>query len=328
MTEHKQKEHLAALLEMGEERARALLEEQCSSLREKLAATEARLKAAQAEAEAADERTRTAQRDADHARQQLHDQRIEAARIESRLRDELAVASASASASEAHAAGQVAELQVQVASARSEAQAARSESAARGAELEHARAEQASLAAAHALALKDVESQWQATLAEHKESFARSREAMLATTEQNRQDMLAACKEETAAYRRQVSALEKRVQEAEATAAGKEQECAELNEALEELEQEKRSEVVLHVLALHCDTHCTCTLTPCHLHLHQPSPSPQNLTRTCRCQSWNRCENASAAIPNSSTARSLARYGTVCLAESVDACSQRAPIRE
>ena len=50
MTEHKQKEHLAALLEMGEERARALLEEQCSSLREKLAATEARLKAAQAEA--------------------------------------------------------------------------------------------------------------------------------------------------------------------------------------------------------------------------------------------------------------------------------------
>ena len=151
---------------------------------------------------------------------------------------------------------------------------------------------------------------------------------MLATTEQNRQDMLAACKEETAAYRRQVSALEKRVQEAEATAAGKEQECAELNEALEELEQEKRSEVVLHVLALHCDTHCTCTLTPCHLHLHQPSPSPQNLTRTCRCQSWNRCENASAAISNSSTARSLARYGTVCLAESVDACSQRAPIRE
>ena len=292
MTEHKQKEHLAALLEMGEERARALLEEQCSSLREKLAATEARLKAAQAEAEAADERTRAAQRDADHARQQLHDQRIEAARIESRLRDELAVASASASASEAHA------------------------------------AEQASLAAAHALALKDVESQWQATLAEHKESFARSREAMLATTEQNRQDMLAACKEETAAYRRQVSALEKRVQEAEATAAGKEQECAELNEALEELEQEKRSEVVLHVLALHCDTHCTCTLTPCHLHLHQPSPSPQNLTRTCRCQSWNRCENASAAISNSSTARSLARYGTVCLAESVDACSQRAPIRE
>lgn len=55
--------------------------------------------------------------------------------------------------------------------------------------------------------------------------------------------MLAACKEETAAYRRQVSALEKRVQEAEATAAGKEQECAELNEALEELEQEKRSEM-------------------------------------------------------------------------------------
>ena len=91
---------------------------------------------------------------------------------------------------------------------------------------------------------------------------------MLATTEQTRQDMLAACKEETAAYRRQVSALEKRVQEAEATAAGKEQECAELNEALEELEQEKRSEVVaLHHAPCPCPTpshHVIFSLTNLH----------------------------------------------------------------
>ena len=51
------------------------------------------------------------------------------------------------------------------------------------------------------------------------------------------------CKDEIAAFKRQVKALTLRAKEAEDAAAGKDTEIAELNEALEELEAEKRSEV-------------------------------------------------------------------------------------
>jgi hypothetical protein len=166
--------------------------------------------------------------------------RIDAEHAQALLRQEIADVTARYAEAERNTKG----LEASLSESRNELQKAQVECTARVMELQDVRASMQAIKEIHRTACQDLEKELENKVTEEKAKLTKVTQELISTNDQTRKLIEETYQDEKTASFRQMETLTLRMHETEAAVLAKDREIKELMDAIEELEQEKRTEIL------------------------------------------------------------------------------------